>query len=752
MYLDDKYFNNEAENLLRNFKFRTTKVTSGIDKGRYTSEIIIPELEKKDSEKYLIEKFGTKIPTWTKVRRDTKEESEKQMIRDVAYKLLEDDRRKNNQYFSDLYNLWKNKKDYDDIFLKGRIGYIAYTFFELINGKYNKDNFSNKNNNFTYEIQKKLETIKDFKEFYFVLKQLTKEEWLKNNIFYTNKFKPGEKEYFKVDTFKFDEEKISEISIFENELENKKPLQKIEIPIAKNLKNDGFYKIGYRNNFLNSPILYGRERIIVLANGEKHKSLFAIVELDKILTSHNENNFSNTENYPTNKDGRNINDRNYSGDINAQSKVISVSQNLIPEIIISTSATASGTPIISVDGIVVSGNNRTMSLKLAKNQNKSQYDNYLKKLAYELGYEGYGFKDNSIGTSLLLKYKISLPGSSFNNPLSIKFENPILVRIDYDFQSYTTDEMAKYNKSTKKSERPIDNAIKISQQLKENSNCMESLLSLISEQEIVSDLYNDVPSVKRFKSILIECNLITENDISSLFIANTLTDNGKTFYDTLLLSLILNPEILEISQNQGIKSIINSVSNSIIYLNQNKNLKEGSIIDNVNNAIILQNEIYSTKSKNIIDFIKQGNLFEKSIEFITYNSIIINYWLNKPPNEFKKTLKKYNSLIEDSLLPNIFGEKLSVEEIFKEIFENGLPEDLKNALNLVFKKDNVVINDDYFVFKEEDYEKDNEINTNFEQKSAIEKEIAIMQRAAKYDNTDETKNIIKALKTTLKYI
>lgn len=747
MYLPFEYFTPIAEKLLKDFEIKTTKVTSGIDKGDYTSRIVFPTMSRNDELEFMIDKFGTKINQFTRLSRKTKEESVKQMISDLTQDLYNNDRRKNPQYFSDIYKYYNDNKGTEDVLFKGTIGYDAYTYFEILQNKYNAENYSNKNNRYSSDLHRKLTTARNFKEFYYLVKQLAKEEWLNQNSRYTSRRESWEKDYLKVDTFKFDEDNIPEIAHFEETIDNPVSVKPIEIPITTNIENKGNFKIGYRSEFLKTPIIYGRERSIILANGEKHKALFAIVELSEILASHNENNFSNTENYPTSEDGRNINDRNYSGDINAQAKVISVSQNFEPEIIISTSATASGTPIISVDGIVVSGNNRTMSLKLAKNQNKEQFESYLKTLHQELNYKGYGFDFESIGAALHLKGRISLPGSSYNKPLFVIFNNPILVRIDYDFQSYTTDEMAKYNKSTKKSERPIDVSIKISQQLKDNYNCLESLLSLISEQEVISDLYNDAIAVKRLKTILIDCNLITENDISSLFVGNTMTENGKSFYITLLSSLVLDPKVLEISQNPGIKAIISNVVNAIIDLNKNKRVSIGTITQEVNNAIFLQSEINSTKSKNIIDFIKEGNLFETN-EALNPKSVVLNYWLNQRANDFKKYLKKYNDALEDSLLPNMFGEPLTPDQLFQEIFVNGIPEDLKKAISLVFnnQEDKEIQTENTKIV---DFEKN---NANFEEKTDLEEQIATLKVAYKYNPSQETADLIATLEITLKYI
>ena len=221
--------------------------------------------------------------------------------------------------------------------------------------------------------------------------------------------------------------------------------------------------MGFRKDFfLGGNIALGRTRDLIFPNDEIHNSYFAVVELDDILASHNEITFGNTKDYPTDSSGKNVNDRNYTGDKNAQAKVVSVAQKLNPNIIISTSATASGTPVISIDGIVVSGNNRTMSLKLAATSYKENYELYKKALYNELQQGGYGI-------SMAQVYE--------------KFQKPVMVRFDIDFPSYTSTELNTFNKPRSKSEKNIDKAIRLSKQLNENEGCKKQLIQLISEQK-----------------------------------------------------------------------------------------------------------------------------------------------------------------------------------------------------------------------------------------------------------------------------
>jgi hypothetical protein len=451
----------------------------------------------------------------------------------------------------------------------------------------------------------------------------------------------------------------------------------------------------------------------VFANEERHESYFAIVELDEILASHNEKTFGNTENYPTDETGRNVNDRNYATDKNAQAKVISVAQKLNPNIIVSTSATSSGTPIITIDGIVVSGNNRTMSIKIAAASYAEIFEKYKNTLYNELSFGGYGIDAEIIKT----------------------FVKPILVRFDTSFPSYITSELNKYNKSRGKSEKGIDVAIRLARQLKDNSSCQNSLIQLVSEQEVVSEIYNDRSAIVRLRKILLDCNIITENEISAMFSGNTLTDTGKILYETLLLSLVLEPNAIEISQNDGVKSATKTIVNAIIPLIKNKQLSTGSLIENVNMALLIQNDMISRGYNELEKYIGQQKLFESDYLKADEKSVILNWFMNQTVNLLKNTLIKYNNSMESNTGESIFGDNLTPDEIFAETFEKqteakilGLFKTLKapeKELSLPSEKEN------------------------------LEKRISTLEKAKKYQGDDEQRNIdelINNLKKALKYL
>lgn len=424
----------------------------------------------------------------------------------------------------------------------------------------------------------------------------------------------------------------------------------------------GHFKLGFRKaEFMAGPVLYGRKKDILLANHERHCAVFAIVELDSLIASHNEKTFASSEGYPTNSRGENINDRNYSEDKTAQAKVMEMARSFDPEVQISTSAGPSGLPVITQDGIVVSGNNRTMSMKLLIEQHPERYEEYLKVLAKEIGYGGYGFSEWT-GTSLFMRHSIPVAGSIFHEPMSVQFKTPVLIRIDYDFPEYTTTELSKYNKDTKKSERPIDKAIKLSSMLLDNSGCFSIISGIISEYDTFTDFYSNTNDVKKMEVAFLECNIITTNEIPQYIQAGTFTSQGKELLENLLAGMILDKEGLLASEIPGVKKLKQSIITSLPPLIANASLPKGILKADLNQAILIENEI-SSHSLSFTDYLAQGSLFET--RNFSREAYILNRLLNKGRNTFKKAIESYNDGILANIGPDLFGEEpLSPQVIF----------------------------------------------------------------------------------------
>jgi hypothetical protein len=293
----------------------------------------------------------------------------------------------------------------------------------------------------------------------------------------------------------------------------------------------GISKYGLGGKLLADRTKVGREITLRLPNGETRRAAFALVDADDIIASHNHNTFYSSEGYPVDQNGDNINDRNYKDDPNLQNAVIEYAANLEPERLVTTSRTPSGTPIVNTDGIVVSGNNRTMSLKRAMIQHPENYAEYKEYLGEEIG--AFGFRPDDLSA----------------------FRNPILVRIDYDIPELNTLEMSKYNKQTQKGESPIDKAIKIGKQLASSDRCKEVIAEIVGKHETLSDLYANKPNIKELYKTLIDCNILTKQEMPTYFIEGLFTNAGKEFLVNLLAGMILDKNALLVSELSGVKTI-----------------------------------------------------------------------------------------------------------------------------------------------------------------------------------------------------
>lgn len=729
MYKDWQYFLERANEIINSFGVKYVKSNSGYDKGKYSARLAFPsyvdnsENVNLSRRQYLIDKVGFEIQTFSRISDQDKEAAKGYLQTTIARELSKFSKMNNIQKISDKWNYFLENKTNTSLLFYSEIGEENLDYFNILSGTINESNWKNKNN-FRGELKYDIQNAATFKELYFLAKQFAKKYHLKNNDELTRELRnqSSANKSKIVNTFVFDEENIPEIKVLENKISGEvlapittsNNLDLILNESLQGINNKGFVKVGYRKaQFLKTPIFVGRERNVVFSNDTQSTGYFAVVELDEILASHNESTFGNTIGYPTDETGRNVNDRNYTGDKNAQAKVISVGQKLNPNIIISTSATASGTPIISVDGIVVSGNNRTMSLKIAANQYPEIYEKYKKILYSELESGGYGIQMSNVFPAI---------------------KKPVLVRFDLGFNEYTTSELNKYNKVRSKSEKPIDIAIRLSRQLSDNPNCQNQLITLVSEQEIVSDLYNDKNAITRLRKILLDCNIITENEISNLFSGNSLTNFGKILYETLLLSMVLKTDAIEISQNDGIKSTTKSIVNAIIPLIKNKNIEGFSLIDEINNALLIQNQIVSRNFSDLMDYVTQGELFETN-EIINKKSVVLNWFMNQSVNLLKTTLAAYNNSAESNVGENIFGDNLTESEVFSQIFEQKVDPKLLS----LFEKNN----------------QPEKLVSLSNEKAELNERIKNLEIAKKYQSEGETKEIdelLNRLKIALKYL
>lgn len=414
---------------------------------------------------------------------------------------------------------------------------------------------------------------------------------------------------------------------------------------------------------------FGRKITLSLPNGERRSSQFVIVELDSITASHNEKTFSTSKGYPTNDAGENINDRNYSNDPNAQAKVQEVAQRLDPAKVVTTSRGVDGTPIITKDNIVVSGNNRTMGLKLAYSDFPASWQEYTKFLSEEVN--AFGFEDMAFDEFREV-WKVKTKKESLD------FKKPVLVRIDYDFPEYTTTELSKYNRSEMKSERPVDKAIRLSNSLREQFRCYWSISENIGQFNTLSEFYASRRAEKEVLEYLKNCNVITDNDVAAIYDPGSgFNSAGKELLESVLSAIVLDKEALLAANMDGVKKYRQLIVSTLPILSKHASLDK-NYIKPLNEAVVLQKKIQSS-GLSFKEFISQLGMFEAPP---SREAMILNRLMDKGRKAFKTAFAKYNDTYEVNQKPSLFGEQKSAEEIFNFFVVEQVDKDDLDKINL----------------------------------------------------------------------
>ena len=338
-----------------------------------------------------------------------------------------------------------------------------------------------------------------------------------------------------------------------------------------------------RAKYESAPSVTGNKKTVTLPNGTKIKCHYKLVESDAPTASHDENTYSPTKGFPTSKEGKTVNDRDYQNDKDAQESVRKIAAHF-------NSLALESPPIVTKDGIVISGNNRTMSSKLAeKNGTDTAYIADLKEMIDE-----YGLEESDL--------------DGFKHPR-------LILEIDAEHEGeYTTEEFAQFNRDTKKTMSNVEKAVKITKTLTEEK--VQSIASELSNYETMGELYADAKGCQRFVAKLIDAGIIGDNEKAQYLKSDgTLNDTGKDFTETVLVGTVLNENNIRKLDSAGGKRIRQKMVRAILPLVENKGTgKEYSFNKELNDAVDIAVNVAKNHEKypDVETYLAQGTLFGES--------------------------------------------------------------------------------------------------------------------------------------------
>lgn len=373
-----------------------------------------------------------------------------------------------------------------------------------------------------------------------------------------------------------------------------------------------------RDKYQKAKSVTGNRKTIHVGD-EKIKCHYKLVEADTPTASHDENTFHKTPGFPT-VNGGSVNDNDYENSAEAKESVYRIAGNYDGRAI-------EDPPILTKDGIVVSGNNRTMSSKLAAKKGTDK--EYIKELAETI--EDYGIDEDEL--------------KNFKNPR-------LVLEIDEEHKGeYTTQEFAKYNKSGKKEKSVTEKAVVIAKTVKPEA--VESIAGKISEFDTLGELYNDKKAAQDLVNTFIQNGLIQANEVAQYYDNNGLSANGKEFIETVLVGSIMNENNIRALAGEGGKSLRQKLVRGIVPLIENKGHgNEYSFNDELNKAV----GIAAFVSKNhdtfptIRDYLDQNDMFEEAPSELTRKLAEIVH--DSTQKQFAEQMKE----AEGGIRPNAAGE------------------------------------------------------------------------------------------------
>lgn len=403
----------------------------------------------------------------------------------------------------------------------------------------------------------------------------------------------------------------------------------------------------------------GNPNAITLADGSTIRGHYVLTEAGAVTTSHDVNNaYEPTEGFPVDENGESVNDRDYKRDKDAQ--------RIVRDMADSYDSRALQTPVIvSKDGVVLSGNNRTMSGEIAaKNGTDKAYVDHLREFGAM-----FGFTPEQIDG----------------------MQHPRVVFVPDEELPYDASTFARFNAEQQKKQSKPEHAVKLGKIVPDN--VFTSITNDISRFDRMSDYYADDKSVASAISQLLDAGVINEMQLPELRTGNALSAAGKELIENTLIGKVFQTSPDAVRQiistptlRQSVVMGLNEIANNRTLAKSGYDLSKelAAAVDLVSRAKSDSPEIYK-EGMPVSPYGRQQGLFDDEYgdSRVTDGvTLLLADLLNSgKPSDLRKVLSTYNNEAASSAAGQIdmfSGDVTSKEEILKnvnEYFRNATPKE-----------------------------------------------------------------------------
>lgn len=414
--------------------------------------------------------------------------------------------------------------------------------------------------------------------------------------------------------------------------------EKVAETVGSTEQTEGAHEAGSvaAQKFVNAPRLVGNKRTRMLPDGEtKIKGHYEIVPAESLTPSHDVNNdYKKSEGFPTDAEGRTVNDRDYEHDKAAQQNTDQIARKY-------NGMAIEQVPVVSDEGIVYDGNGRTMAgQKAAKEGTDAEYINDLLENA-----ENFGFTKEQIEQSGI--------------------EHPRLVLVTDERLPYDAATFAKFNRNEKKTQSNTEQAVAKAKTL--TSDEVGAIVAEIEGNGSLDAFFNNSKAINDLVKTLVDKGIIGQNEVAQMMDSpERLSAQGREYVKNLLLGSIFKPETIRML---GIDSTVkNKAINAIRSVMDNMKLGEFSLRDEIDQAIQLLYEARQGGNK-VDTLLRTPSMFgEDAAKRYPSISQMMALALEGKVSDFRDLLDEYNRIAKarNTGEGNMFEEAPTKEELINE--------------------------------------------------------------------------------------
>ena len=403
----------------------------------------------------------------------------------------------------------------------------------------------------------------------------------------------------------------------------------------------------------------GNANAITLEDGSTLRGHYVLTEAGAATASHDvDNGYEPTEGFPIDENGESVNDRDYKRDKDAQRIVQDIANNY-------DSRALQSPVIVSKDGIVLSGNNRTMSGEIAARQNTDKaYTDHLK----EFG-QMYGFTPEQVES----------------------MKHPRVMFVPDEELPYDASTFARFNAESQKKQSKPEHAVKLGKVVPDN--VFNIITGDISRYDRLSDYYADDKAVSNAISQLLGAGVINEMQLPELRTGNSLSAAGRELIENTLIGKVFQTSPDAVRQIIAQPTLRQSVVMGLNEIAHNRTLaKSGydlsgelaAAVDLVSRAKSQSPDIYKDGMP-VSPFGRQAGLFDDEYgdSRVTDGvTLLLADLLNSgKPSDLRKVLSAYNQMASSPAsgqLDMFSGEITPKEQILQDTldhFRNATPKE-----------------------------------------------------------------------------